>query len=67
MTNIYYIARKRLGSKAARACVRKLLATHGLKFLCVEEQILHNVEVPQMPDFEDAGQAESANSMRLWS
>jgi len=60
MTNIYYIARKRLGSKAARLCVKKLLETCGLKFLSVDEQVLRNAEASKMTDFEDAVQAVAA-------
>jgi len=61
MTNIYYIARKRVGSGAARICVKKLLETRGLKFLSVDEQVLRNAEASGMTDFEDAVQAMAAN------
>jgi len=65
MTNIYYIARKRIGTENARLCVRKLLETPGLKFLSVDEQILRNAEASEMSDFEDAVQAAAANIAKI--
>jgi len=60
MTNIYYIAQKRVGPKAARMCIRTLFETRGLKFLSVDEQVLRDAEASRMTDFEDAVQATAA-------
>ena len=57
MTNIYYIAQKRVGNEVARMCIRKLLETPGLKFLSVDEQVLRDANDSEMTDFEDAVQA----------
>ena len=65
MTNIFYIAHKRIGLGVARFCVKKLLETDGLKFLSVDEQIIRNAEASQMTDFEDAVQAMAANAVGL--
>ena len=57
MTNIYYIAQKRVSHEVARMCIRKLLETPGLKFLSVDEQVMRDADASEMTDFEDAVQA----------
>lgn len=65
MTNVFYIARKRLGGEIAMTCVWNLLNTKGLDILSVDKTILVDAVESGMTDFEDAVQASVAKSAKL--